>query len=187
MSKPNHEEWEQENSLTCPSDKSEKEKWTPNQFEAELNEKETSEALKTQFVDTFTKKFKRVERKYADPPISLQTFGLISFVPAKGATPNEKGIYGFCKLRGNFATLSETTAHAENLIRKVDSYHKIYTTYVGRPFPLTLSSEYSQETSDVDMQKDTTETISHDIKKKREKEENDSCWIPSSTVLINDR
>ena len=31
----------------------------------------------------------------------MQRIGLLSFVPAKGATPNSKGIYGFAKMRGN--------------------------------------------------------------------------------------
>ena len=46
----------------------------------------------------YTEKFPRVDRTYADPPPLMQTIGLL-FTPAKGATPNENGVFGFIKLR----------------------------------------------------------------------------------------
>lgn len=151
-----------------------------------LTEEETVVAMNELVVSDFVNKFPKVERRYADPPVPLQTYGLISFIPAKGATPNEKGIYGFAKLRGNFATSVETDQHAEKLIKEVDSYHKIYTTYVGRPFPLTLSSDYSKETTEVDMRKDIQDTVSFDIKSKREKEEREMKEIKDREAQLKE-
>jgi hypothetical protein len=116
---------------------------------------------------SFTDKFPRVDKTYADPPVNLQTYGLFSFVPAKGATPNENGVYGFAKLRGNFSTESEADQRAEFIIRNVDSYHQIYHTYVGRPFPVTVSSKYSADTSEIDIRKETTKTLSTSVKEKK--------------------
>jgi len=117
--------------------------------------------------NTFVKKFPKVDRGFADPQIPLQHIGLISFIPAKGATPNEKGIYGFAKLRGNFASEVEAEQKAEHLIREVDSVHTIFHTYVGRPFPITVSENYAENTSEVDVQKDTADAINNTIKDKK--------------------
>ncbi len=158
-----------ESSLTTPSDKTQE--FKPDIHTPSLSKEETELASTELLLKDLSVKFPRVERRYADPPVPLQTFGLFSFVPAKGATPNEKGIFGMAKMRGNFSTQTEAEAQAEKLIKESDSYHKIYTTYVGRPFPVTVSSDYSKETSEVDMRKDVTETISYDVKKKRDREE----------------
>jgi hypothetical protein len=196
----NHEEWREENSLTAPSDRNTENVWRPAQSAPPLTNEETVEAMNALNMTTFVRKFPSVERRYADPSIPMQNYGLISFVPAKGATPNEKGIYGFAKLRGNYSTANECAEQSEKIIRNVDSYHKIYTTYVGRPFPLTLSSQYSAETTEVDMRKDMAESISSDVKSKREKEERDMKEIkerekallddvnrkPEDPTLVND-
>jgi hypothetical protein len=122
-------------------------------------------------ITAFVERFPQVERRFADPPVDMQKIGLISFVPAKGSKPNEQGIYGFAKLRGNFATESEANEQAERIVRTVDSYHQIYHTYVGRPFPLTVSSDYSASVNRVDLQQATTESISNAVREKREKEQ----------------
>lgn len=166
-----HPEWEKENSLTSPSDRDRKNKWRPEQGARKLTESEVSEAMKELNKTSFVEKFPHVDRTYADPPVTMQNIGLISFTPAKGATPNEKGVYGFAKLRGNFATQMEADQRAEFLIRNVDSYHKVYHTYVGRPFPITSSSEYSAETSEVDIRKETTKTVSSHIKQQKDEEQ----------------
>jgi vacuolar-type H+-ATPase subunit I/STV1 len=115
----------------------------------------------------FTDKFPMVDRTYADPTLPMQIFGLISFTPAKGATPNENGVFGFAKLRGNYPSEIEASQRAEFLIRNVDSYHQIYHTYVGRPFPITTSSKYSAETDEIDIRKETANSVSNNIKEKR--------------------
>lgn len=125
----------------------------------------------------FVERFPHSDRRFADPSIDGQKVGLISFVPAKGATPNDKGIYGFAKLRGNYETIPESNERAEFLIRNVDSYHQIYHTHVGKPFPLTESSDYSSEVNRVDLRKDTSESLNEDVKKKREKDQRDIVEI----------
>ena len=64
----------------------------------------------------------------------------------------------------------EADQRAEFLIRNVDSYHQIYHTYVGRPFPMTASSKYSAETNEIDIRKEMTESISNDVKQKKQDE-----------------
>ena len=165
----NHTEWAKENSLTSPEDRDRSARWRPEQGEP-LTDEQTASAMAELNNTAFVEKFPRLDKTYADPPINLQTYGLVSFVPAKGATPNEHGIYGFAKLRGNFSTESEADQRAEFLIRNVDSYHQIYHTYVGRPFPITVSSKYSAETNEIDIRKETTKTMSTSVKEKKMEE-----------------
>ncbi len=40
-----------------------------------------------------------VNRRYIDPPVEGQNLGLLSFIPAQGATPNQKGFYGYVASR----------------------------------------------------------------------------------------
>lgn len=160
-----------ETSLTAPSDRNPETRWAPDIHAEPLTIEQTKEAVKELNNSDFVERFPRVERRYADPTMQLQRIGLLSFVPAKGASPNEKGVFGFAKLRGNFATEVEARARAEFLIRNVDSYHQIYHTYVGRPFPITVSSDYSREVDRIDLRKEMQEDYGDDVKRKRAKEE----------------
>ena len=166
-----HPEWEKESSLTSPSDRDLENKWRPEQEVPPLTKEETNEAMKIINNTDFVKKFPSVDRTYADPAIPMQNFALFSFTPAKGATPNEKGVFGFAKVRGTYATDIEANQRAEFLIRNVDSYHQLYHLYVGRPFPITSSSKYSAETAEVDIRKETTRVISENIKEEKNKEQ----------------
>jgi hypothetical protein len=168
-----HKEWRKQNSLTSPSDRDPESQSSLDTTVQPLSKEELSSAMSELNVSTFVERFPQVERRFADPPLDLQRIGLISFVPAKGASPNDKGVYGFAKLRGNFQTEDEASEQAERLIRNVDSYHQIYHTYVGRPFPLTCSSDYSKEVTRVELQKEVATSISDDVRKKREKEQKD--------------
>jgi hypothetical protein len=165
--KIHHEEWVKENSLTANLDRDRVNKWKPESGVPVLTEEQTNDAVKVLNNTFFIDKFPRVDRTYADPLLAMQIYGLISFTPAKGATPNENGVFGFAKLRGNFSTEIEANERAEFLIKNVDSYHQIYHTYVGRPFPITNSSKYSAETSEIDIRKETTQSISQNIKEKK--------------------
>lgn len=181
-----HTEWAAENSLTAPSDRTEKKIETLVNAPA-LTEEEAKDAIKILNNKSYIGNFPTIERRYADPEVPLQKIGLISFVPAKGATPNEKGVYGFAKLRGNFATETEADEKAEHIIRNVDSYHQIYHAYVGRPFPLTTSSDYSGDTRRIDLTKEMTVAISDDVKRKREKEQKEIQEIKDrETELLED-
>jgi len=169
-SKPEHPEWVKENSLTSPIDRDRVKQWRPEQGVPNLNESEVENAIKSLNNTSFVEKFPRVDRTYADPPIQMQNIGLISFTPAKGASPNENGVFGFAKLRGNYCTSIEANQRAEHLIRTVDSYHQIYHTYVGRPFPITFSSDYSKDTEEIDIRHETTNSISSNIRKQKQEE-----------------
>lgn len=165
-----HKEWAVENSLTSPSDRDPARTYKPNQGHPNLTEEEVQLAMNTNNNTDFVNKFPAVERRYADPVEPMQRIGLVSWVPAKGAIPNAKGIYGMVKLRGNYATPTEANERAEYIIRNVDSYHQIYHAYVGRPFPCTVSSDFSAETSEVDIRKSVVESVSNNIKSKKEEE-----------------
>jgi hypothetical protein len=170
-SKLSHPEWQTENSLTSPEDRDRVNKWKPAHSEPSLNAEQTEAAIKELNNTSFTDKFPRVDRTYADPIIPMQYIGLISFVPAKGATPNENGVYGFAKLRGNYSNEIEANERAVHLIKNIDSHHQIYHTYVGRPFPITISSDYSAKTDEVDIRKEMTKDISTNIRKNKDNEE----------------
>lgn len=161
-----HPELERENSLSSPEDRIKENNWRPDQ-DTVLTDEETIAAMKELNNNDFTEKFRKVDRNYAEPPPLMQNIGLISFTPAKGSSPNKNGVYGFAKLRGNFATELEANQRAEYLIKNIDSYHQIYHTYVGRPFPITTSSKFSKETTEIEMQKEIVESVSNNIKNKK--------------------
>jgi hypothetical protein len=167
----NHPEWKQENSLTSPADRDLENKWRPNQGAPSLTEDQVTEAMTELNNTDYIDKFPRVDRTFADPPPPMQIIGLVSFTPAKGAIPNKNGVFGFAKIRGNYASNIEANQRAEYLIRNVDSYHQIYHTYVGRPFPITASSKYSAETEEIDIRRETTQAVSTSIKDKKADEQ----------------
>lgn len=173
-----------ESSLTCPSDRDLNNKWKPIPEVPPLTGEEGINAVNENNNNDFVKKFQKVERTYVDPPVELQRYGLISFIPAKGATPNKKGVYGFAKLRGNYQTEIEANQRAEYIIKNIDSYNKIFHTYVGRPFPLTVSSDYSKETKEVDLKKEMKESISENVKQKRIEEKNSMDEIKEREKLL---
>jgi len=162
-----------ESSLTTPGDRDLQNKWKPEVGKPPLTGDEFNNAVNELNVDTFIKKFPKIDRTYADPPIQLQTYGLFSFVPAKGATPDKDGFFGFAKLRGNFSTELEAQQKAEELIMNTDSYHDIFHSYVGRPFPITTSIKHALNTDEVDIRKKTTKCISESIIEKKKKEQNE--------------
>jgi hypothetical protein len=170
----NHKEWDKENSLTSKEDRTSTKDnpWRIEQGVPNLTKDETDIAMKVLNNTDFIDRFPRVEKTYADPPILDQQFGLISFTPAKGATPNEGGVYGFAKLRGNYRTSIEARNQSEMLIKEYDSYHQIYHTFVGRPFPLTSDSKFSKSVEEIDIKKQTVDAMSAAVKAKKREEKN---------------
>jgi hypothetical protein len=166
-----HEEWQKENSLTDPLDRDRVNKWRPEQGAPALSQIQVEDAVKTLNNTSFTDKFPRIDRTYSDPAVPMQYISLVSFTPSKGATPNEHGVYGFAKVRGSYSSEIEANERAEFLIRNVDSYHQIYHVYTGRPFPITSSSKFSAETSEVEIRKETASAVSTNIKAKKFEEE----------------
>lgn len=160
-----------ESSLTTPQDRDLNNKWKPDLSASPLTNTEAEHAMNDLNKTEFIHKYPKIDKTYQDPVIPMQNIGLISFIPAKGATPNEHGIFGFAKLRGNYATELESNQRAEYLIRNVDSYHQIYHTYVGRPFPITNSSEFSAVTDEIDMKKEAATAMSNSVRDKKEVEQ----------------
>ncbi len=155
-------------SLTAPLDRVEEPR-RPKQG-AVLTEDEVAAAMQENLVDAYIKKFPKAEKTFADPPITGQLIGLHSFVPAKGATPDSDGVYGMFKFRGAFGTLEEAVDRAEYLIRNNDSYHKIFFSYCGKPFPATQDDRYVEKVGVVDIKEKEKKTISEDVKSKRDEE-----------------
>lgn len=165
--KVNHPEWEKQNSLTSPADR------TGTQFELNkgivLDEEQVHIAFK-ELVVCDVKTYPKIEKFYSDPTIHGQKIALHSFVPAQGCVPDKDGVYGFVKIRGVFSNEREANDHAEKIIRDIDSYHSIYHSFVGKPFPLAFDKKYVAETKEVDLVQKTVETISKDIADKRTKD-----------------
>jgi len=164
-----HPEQDNFNSLTAPADRpTEIPKYKPT-LGVQLSEEQVVDAMETLVINGLNK-FPRVEKRFADPPINGQSICIHSFVPAKGATPDKDGIYGMVKFRGAFATERDAMEHAENIIRNVDSYHSLYFSYMGRPFPLSSNPKYVADVTEIDVRKKTEEVVNEDVKQKRDKE-----------------
>jgi len=168
-----------ENSMTAPWDK--KEKQRPSTMNhPPLSDEEIEKAFEELVIKDFTKGgYRHVERRYMDPPLANQNYGLFSFVPARGAKPDARGVYGFAKVRGVFGAERESDERSEELIRNHDSYHKIQHILVGRPFPVTLSDKFSANVSEIDLQKQVKAEIAADVKSKRDKERKEIETIQS--------
>lgn len=150
-----------ESSLTAPEDRDRSRKWLPHSGAPPLSDDALRSAIDAKSISV---PFDQIERHYIDPPVAGQLIGLFSFVPAVGAKPNEKGIYGFAKLRGNYNNEEEAKQAAASIIKNVDSYHKVFHTFVGRPFPLTTKSDFSAEKDEIDVRREVTKSFSQSIK-----------------------
>jgi hypothetical protein len=146
---------------------------------APLNNQETELAVAHLYDNTSLQTFPRVERRYADPAIANQNYALVSFVPSTDAKPDADGCYGCMKIRGVFATLEEADERAEYIVKNVDSYQSILTTFVGRPFPLIASDgeKYGAKLRKIDVDKKTEQVITQDVKQKREQEHKEMADI----------
>ncbi len=155
-----------DSSLTCPEERVGD--WKPGAGVSQLTDEETQNAVSE--LESKELLYPIRDRQLCDDQIQFQNIGLFSFVPCAGAKPNEKGIYGFAKLRGNFGTEDEASQRAEKLIRTTDSYHKIFHTFVGKPFPITESSDFSAEAQNIDIRNEAAKATSTSIRKKRDDE-----------------
>ena len=148
-------------SLTSPADKTDK--WTSDTAPS-LTGNVMENAVKDLLVPPIAN-YPKLERMYADPKQMGQMFSLVSFIPSIQAKPDKDGIYGMIKVRGTFATEDEANSRAEFLIKNVDSYHKIYTVFTGRPFPATESSKFSHATTEIDIRNKIKNIVSEDVLK----------------------
>ena len=159
-----------QSSLTSPGDRVPNPENISYNLGTTLTEADVKQAMAENNVNVFTRRFPKVEKFYADPVIHSQVYSLVSFVPSRGATPDKDGVFGMLKVRGTFATEDEAMLRAEYLVRNVDSYHSIYHTYVGRPFPLAATNKYISDTVEIDIKKKVTEETSAQIRQKRDAE-----------------
>jgi hypothetical protein len=107
-----------------------------------------------------------------DPALPRQKFGLVTFIPAKGASPDKDGCYGVFKLRGNFETEMEADKWSENLIRNFDNFAEIDYVFVGNYFPLMDSNDiYTRSTREIDIRKLTNDTVKDAVRQKEMEEQ----------------
>lgn len=180
----NHSELQMDNSLTPRHYRNPENLQTLDKNARQLTDEEVLIASNELVVKDFVTKFPRNEKFYADPVdpnVPNQVMALFSFVPSPGAKPDSKGMYGMAKIRGSYGTVDTMDERAKYILKNVDSYHKLYYTYVGRPFPCTVDSKYSQETEEVDIRKDTANVISGDIKKQKAKDQREIDEIKERT------
>jgi hypothetical protein len=136
-----------------------------------LSKAEYKEAKQCLVKDSFVKfKFPRIYKSRIDPQINGQQYSLHSFIPAKGATPDKDGVFGIFKNRGNFSSQHEANEHCELLIRSIDSVNEIFIGYVGKEFPLTLTSNWCEETKEIDVKNKLDDIAKSKYKEQREKE-----------------
>lgn len=134
----------------------------------------TNELMATEFVEKFTK---RCTINPQDPPLQGQVYCMHSFIPMPEAKPDKNGLFGVMKCRGTFDTRQDADRRAEDLIRHVDSYHAIQTTYVGKPFPVCLDPKrFARDTKEVTLKNMMNAAIKENLKKesmeeKKEKED----------------
>ena len=133
----------------------------------QLSKEDVKEAVN----DLVVKSYLQVDRRYIDPVYKNQIFCIHSFTPSQGAKPDEHGVFGFMKCRGTYASEDKASRRCEKIIREQDSYHHLQISHCGRPFPVCEDPEkFSADTSEIDISKEATNTISKDIRKKRDEE-----------------
>lgn len=153
-----------QNTLTAPNDRNKDHLFDFNKpvLTDEQTLAATQDLVNADHIDLYPK----TERAFADPSIDDQDYCLVSFIPSTQATPDKDGIYGMIKVRGTYNSLEKCDKRAEYLIKNIDSVHHIYYAGVGKPFPITNSSNFSKDISKVKIQ----EKMIEDKKTKEEKE-----------------
>lgn len=153
-------------SLTAPSDRSNG-KYRSDRGAPSLMGQDAENAVNDLTSTFVVDNYPRRERFFADPDFNNQIYALFSFVPSMGATPDKDGIFGMAKIRGVTSDLPSADERAEFLIRNIDSCHKVFTTYVGKPFPVTTVSRFSADQNKIDIRKKAIEIVGADIRQKR--------------------
>ena len=126
--------------------------WTPDKHVASLDKDD----LENEFKKLYVVQTSRVDRKYKDPAIRNQHYGLYSFKPSAGARPDHDGNYGVLKLRGNFEREDEAEEKARELVQYF-SANRVFVCEVGRPVFIkekNLDLDYIVEVDDPDNDKD---------------------------------
>ena len=97
--------------------------------------------------------YPKVARSKKDVSVSKQHMGLISFVLLKEPQKlkNGKPLYGFFKLRGNWADLEQAESKGSRIVREQDSKYKIRVVDVGEWLPLTDDDGLAQKNVNVNL------------------------------------
>jgi hypothetical protein len=100
--------------------------------------------------------YRQVVRTVSDEPITNQTIGLLSFIlfeePKK--TKRGKNIFGFVKLRGNYADEHAARRNASNIVKEQDSKYRIRLGPVGTWLPITEDDDFVKDQLDVRLNDD---------------------------------
>lgn len=111
-----------------------------------LTDKQYEEAAKDLIDDSFLRlNYKRYVKSRIDPRLADQNFYCFSFIPSKGAKPDNDGVFGVMKVRGVFKTPEEADEWARYLIANFDTYNRIMIGQVGCNFPVTNSISFSKQ------------------------------------------
>lgn len=131
-----------------------------------LSDQETAAAVSSLSKPFFSK----TVRTKNDPRIAGQEIGLFSFTPSINAKPDQYGIYGTLKLRGNYANTRDAAMAAENIVRNVDSMNEIYHVRVGETVPITKEPKWTADFDSIDL-KTKVDDIENAKKRSAEEEE----------------
>jgi hypothetical protein len=160
----------------------------PHPLRAVLTPEQTAQAKADLLRTAYVVAYPRAATFQVDDPVPQQRLGLISFIPAKGATPDSQGSYGVVKVRGNYSTLNEASAQAERIIRDRDSLVDIDVAYVGRWYPLMSdNSAYTAVTQEIDIRTTVVdETVQSHLRDKRRKEEKEMREVRERSERLTD-
>ena len=156
-----------QNTLTVPNDRDKEHKFDFNK--PVLTDEQTSAAIKDLVKTDGLVVYPKEERAFCDPEIDDQDYCLVSFIPSVKAQPDKDGVFGMMKIRGTYNSLEKCDKRSEYLIKNIDSVHKIFYAGVGKPFPITVSSNFSKDITKVEIQKKIVEEIQS--KEEKEKQE----------------
>lgn len=137
----------------------------------ELNDSDAEQAKKALYYKQIAK-IQREMKSRNDPPINGQYFGLVSFVPSKGATPDSDGCFGVMKFRGAFSNPSEAETWGEHLLRDHDTTAEIDLVHIGKHFPILVDNTlYCDTTREIDIRKKIDDIVKADIRTKKQDEQ----------------
>lgn len=108
----------------------------------------TNAELKAAVDAGMIRKFPRVVRGSADPPIANQQIANLSFMLLKEP---KNGVYGFVRVRGVWSDEEHAIKDAKRIIREVDSTNIIHQASVGYAVPITNNEAFSGDQLDVKM------------------------------------
>jgi len=118
--------------------------------------------------------YPKVVRSQIDEPINNQTIGCVSLMlfnePKK--MRNGKPVYGFFKLRGNWANHEQMLHESSKIIRTVDSKYKIRAAPVGHWLPIVEEDALCKELIDVKTNKEQITLRNQAAIEKREEQKN---------------